>query len=78
MSEIMLGLRARLQIILAAGLAKDPLGHAEQVAEIAGDTRRSSRRASLPRWISFEVAARHGDFAGPADSAYCIHDTARI
>jgi hypothetical protein len=36
MSEIMLGLRARLQIILAAGLAKDPLGHAEQVAEIAG------------------------------------------
>jgi len=36
MSEIMLALRARLQMILAAGLAKEPLAHAEQVAEIAG------------------------------------------
>jgi hypothetical protein len=35
-AKIMLALRARLQIILAAGLAKDPLAHAEQVAEIAG------------------------------------------
>ncbi len=32
----MLTLRARLQMILAVGLAKDPLAHAEQVAEIAG------------------------------------------
>lgn len=32
----MLTLRARLQMILAVGLAEDPLAHAEQVAEIAG------------------------------------------
>jgi hypothetical protein len=36
MPEHMLALRARLQMILEAGLANDPLGHAEQVAGIAG------------------------------------------
>jgi hypothetical protein len=32
MPEHMLALRARLQMILEAGLANDPLAHAEQVA----------------------------------------------
>lgn len=36
MSDRLLALRSRLQIILAEGLADDPLAHAGQVAEIAG------------------------------------------
>ncbi|HUF29799.1 MAG TPA: hypothetical protein VMM77_03975, partial [Gemmatimonadaceae bacterium] len=36
MSDSTLAFRARLEMILAAGLAENPLAHAEQVAEIAG------------------------------------------